>query len=58
MPSIIDSIYNKVRYNRAMDNISICEFRQEMLTKKLNNVNDSLNYLREKLWYHISRTTN
>ena len=47
MPSIIDSIYNKVRYNRAMDNISICEFRQEMLTKKLNNVNDSLNDLRE-----------
>ena len=46
-PSIIDSIYNKVRYNRAMDNISICEFRQEMLTKKLNNVNDSLSDLRE-----------
>ena len=45
---IIDIAYNKIRDDRARDNINICEYRQEMLTQKLKEVNDSLNNLRKE----------
>ena len=43
---IIDLAYNKIRDDRARDNINICEYRQEILTQKLKEVNDSLTNLR------------
>ena len=43
---IIDLAYNKIRDDRARDNINICEYRQEMLMQKLKEVNDSLTNLR------------
>ena len=45
---IIDVAYNKIRIDRATDNIRICEYRQEVLTKKLKTVNESLNNLRKE----------
>ena len=45
---VIDIAYEKIRVDRAMDNINICEYRQEMLTQKLKEVNDSLTNLRKE----------
>jgi len=45
---IIDIAYNQIRANRAMDNIRICEYREEILGQKLKVINDSLNNLRKE----------
>tara|TARA_B100001250_G_C19693784_1_gene741562 strand:- start:40 stop:1065 length:1026 start_codon:yes stop_codon:yes gene_type:complete len=45
---IIDIAYNQIRADRAEDNITICEYRKEVLDQKLKEVNDSLNNLRKK----------